>query len=368
MQQKAHKQDQRIHICIITPSLECGGSERNVSILCNGINPENFRVSLIVINNSRPFYIIDNPGVKLIDLKLAHVRQSLFRIRSFIRKNKPDIVLSASNHLNLLLAIFRWLFPSGIPIIARESSVVSVNSKRAKWPILYEWLLKRFYRSLNLIVCQSEYMQKDLQAHYHVPASKTTIMYNALQVPRADNMNQTGNSEANLLTVARLSPEKGIDRIIHALALLKRPFIYTVVGDGGERSKLETLVKSLGLKDRVRFTGSKDHPFNLNERPDVFLLGSYYEGFPNVVIEAMSLGIPAVAYDCPGGLREVLVAGENGFIAGGQEPADMAASIEKALAHPFNRQRIADETRERYDAKQAVLQWEKLFHEYSGNK
>lgn len=368
MQQQAHKQDQRIHICIITPSLECGGSERNVSILCNGINPENFRVSLIVINNSRPFYTIDNPAVELIDLKLAHVRQSLFRIRSFVRRTKPDIILSASNHLNLLLAIFRWLFPSGIPIIARESSVVSVNSKRAKWPMLYEWLLKRFYRSLNLIVCQSEYMQKDLQAHYHVPASKTTIMYNALQVPRADNMNQTGNSEANLLTVARLSPEKGIDRIIHALALLKRPFIYTVVGDGGERSKLETLVKSLGLKDRVRFTGSKDHPFNLNERPDVFLLGSYYEGFPNVVIEAMSLGIPAVAYDCPGGLREVLVAGENGFIAGGQEPADMAASIEKALAHPFNRQRIADETRERYDAKQAVLQWEKLFHEYSGNK
>lgn len=339
-----------------------------MSILCNGINPEKFRVSLIVINNSSPFYTIENPAVELTGLKLAHVRQSLFRIRSIIRKNKPDIILSASNHLNLLLAIFRRIFPSSIPIIARESSVVSVNSKRAKFPSLYNWLLKRFYRNLNLIVCQSGYMQKDLQAHYHVPASKTTIIYNALQVPRAENMNITGGAEACLLTVARLSPEKGIDRIIRALSHLTKPFTYTVVGDGPERPKLESLAESLGLKNRVHFTGSSGQPFNHAIRPDLFLLGSYYEGFPNVVIEAMSLGIPVVAYDCPGGLREVILEGKNGFIAAGEEPQDMAASIERALSHPFDRQFIANEARERYDAKQAVLQWEKLFIGYCKGK
>lgn len=339
-----------------------------MSILCNGINPEKFRVSLIVINNSRPFYTIENPAVELTDLKLAHVRQSLFRIRSFVRANNPDIILSASNHLNLLLAIFRRIFPSNIPIIARESSVVSVNSKRAKFPSLYNWLLKRFYRKLNLIVCQSDYMQKDLQAHYHIPASKTTIIYNALQVLRADNMDISGGGEIRLLTVARLSPEKGIDRIIRALALLKRPFTYTVVGDGTERTKLESLAESLGLKNRVFFTGSSEQPFNQAPKPDIFLLGSYYEGFPNVVIEAMSLGIPVVAYDCPGGLHEVILEGKNGFIAPGQEPKDMAASIERALSHPFDRQFIANQARERYDAKQAVLQWEKLFIGYCRGK
>lgn len=348
-------------ILVIVPSLACGGLERNISILCNHIDTDRFDVTLAVIDNASPFYRISNPAIRVKDLQCKRVRQSLGRIRSLVRETKPQVVLCAANHLNLMIAIFRPLFPKNIPIIARESSVVSVNTERTPWPFFYNLLLRKFYHKLDMIVCQSEYMQHDLISHYRVPKEKTQIIRNAVQVPvePASTGSQTGT--ARFISVGRLSEEKGFDRILRALAMLTIPYQYCIVGDGPEREKLKSLATELYIEKHVRFAGSMPDPFTAMHSPDLFLMGSHYEGFPNVLTEANSIGIPVIAFRAPGGIPEVVENGVNGLLVEGQEPKDMAAAIEKALQVPFDKSRIQTETQKRYDAVNTARAWEKLF-------
>ena len=114
----------KIKLLILTPTLECGGSEKYVSLLCNNINSQQFAVKLAVLNNEASFYTINNKDVIVIDLKVKHARSSLFKIKSLVKQHKPDIIFSTSNHLNIYLAVFRQLFSKKIIFIARESSVV----------------------------------------------------------------------------------------------------------------------------------------------------------------------------------------------------------------------------------------------------
>lgn len=366
MQSPANK----ISVLIVVPSLECGGAERNVALICNHINSSKFDVCLAVTDHSKPFYQITNPAIRVVDLQCRHVRQSLWIIRLLTKDLKPDIILSAANHLNLLMAIFSWLYPKNTPIIARESSVVSVNSKRAKWPFLYEWLLKRYYKKLHLLICQSTYMQKDLVKHYAVPVEKTTIVYNALDIPTATHTRKdNGNDDAKkFITVARLSEEKGIDRILRSLLKLKIPFHYHIIGDGPMRSKLEEIAKAFPAHQKIFFSGSLQEPYTGMADADLFLMGSHYEGFPNVLIEANALGIPVVAFHAPGGIEEVVSHKKTGMLVSSDKENDFALAIEDALQFPFDRDWIKAFTRQRYDAANAVLQWENLFMQISGKK
>lgn len=353
----------KIKLLIVVPALECGGLERNVSIICNNIDTAKFDVVLAVVNNSNQFFKITNPAVTVIDLQIVHVRNSLFKIIGLSRRLKPDIIFTTSNHLNLMFAIFRNLFPKNTRIIARESSIVSINSRRAKLPKLYGKLLKKFYRKLDFIVCQSVYMQEDLVQHYHIPVERTTVIYNAVESPKQMIDNTGDPSFAKLITVARLSPEKGIRRLIEAVALLKIPFKFTIIGEGGSRLQLQQLIDKLSLQQKVFLMGNSNTPFAEVAGADLFLMGSYYEGFPNALLESLAAGIPAVAFEVPGGISEILIDQENGLSVKNDSVEEYAEAIKRALEFNFNKEFICRSTLDRFNVEVTILQWQKLFED-----
>ena len=240
----------KIKLLILIPSLECGGSEKYVSLLCNNINTDKFDITLAVLNNSDPFYNISNPAIETIDLGIKRVRGSLFAIRRTVLQKQPDIIFSISNHLNLYLAIYRWLFPKKIKFIARESSIVSSNNRRTNSPKIYGWLIKKFYHRIDHIICQSHYMQQDLIKNFNIAPGKTTVIYNAVE---EINGNKPVNTSGiyKFITVARLSEEKGIDRLIRSVAQLTEPFQYHIIGEGNKRASLQELIGQLNLGDKV---------------------------------------------------------------------------------------------------------------------
>ena len=352
----------KIKILIAVPSLECGGLERNVSNLCNYINTDKFDVVLLVINNANPFYNISNAAIKIIDLQQKQIRNSIFLLQKIAKQEKPDIIISTANHLNLLFAIFRWMFGKKVKIIARESSIVSINTKRAKQHNLYNRLLKIFYKKLDLIVCQSQYMKEDLLKHYNVDEEKTFIIYNAVEVPSINlSAEKNANDNAQFITVARLSEEKGIDRIIRALAHVKKQFTYTIIGEGAMRKSLEEMITHSALPSEIKMPGARNEPFSIVSNPDLFLMGSHYEGFPNVLLEANVLGIPVVAYDAPGGISEVITNMENGILVEDGNVLAFAAAVDKAIDYPFDRKMISRNTIEKYNPQKIILEWESLF-------
>jgi glycosyltransferase involved in cell wall biosynthesis len=361
----------RIKLMIITPTLECGGSEKFVSLVCEHINAAVFSVCLVVIDNSKPFYAIKNPSIEIIDLKKTRVLFSLPAIKKAVNHCKPDIIFSTANHLNLYLAIFKNRFAGNIKFAAREANIVSINSKEAKLPVLYSRLIKIFYGRFDVIICQSAFMQQDLVSHYHIAKEKTRVIYNATD--------DTGNSVVKpavhnngrtykFITVARLSTQKGIERIIQALGLLAIPFKYYIAGDGIKKEAIQKQIDNLSLQDKVFLLGARQHPFAGMEDADLFLMGSYYEGFPNVLLEAGAHGIPVVAFNAPGGIAEIITDNENGLLAEDNNIIAFAAAIKTALAINFDRDQIIETTKTRFSVSSMMSAVETIFLKLAQNK
>jgi glycosyltransferase involved in cell wall biosynthesis len=361
----------KIKILILTPTLQCGGSEKFVSLVCNHINTGIFSVCLVVVNNANPFYEIKNPAVEIIDLQKKRVLFSLGAFKTVFKNFKPDIVFSTANHLNLYLAIFRNQFDTKIKFIAREASIVSISSRQAKIPALYNWLIKKYYNRVDLILCQSAYMQQDLLRNYSIAANKTMVIHNATQEVANKTLHtekQHAMAEYKFISVARLSKEKGIERLIHSVGLLTIPFKYYIIGEGGKRNELQKLIDELQLQDKIFLTGEKNEPFSVMEDADLFLMGSYYEGLPNVLLEAGARGIPVVAFNAPGGIAEIIKEGENGLLVNDNDIDVFAAVIKKALATNFNRNQIIETTVKRFSINKMIQAIEHIFLTRNENK
>ena len=347
---------QKIKLLIFTPTLECGGSEKYVSILCNNISEEKFDVTLMALNDAHPFYEIKNT-VEVIDLKVKRARNSLFAIKKIIKQKKPDIIYTVSNHLNLMIAMFRWALPRVKVIVARESSIVSINNRRTQFPALYNRLVKKYYRKLDHIISQSDFMQQDLVSNFKFPNNKITVIHN----PVEDVQAVVAPQKNKLITVARLSEEKGIDRLIRSVAQLSIPFQYHIIGEGNKRMDLQNLINELQLQDKVFLDGEKINPYHNMDDAALMLSGSHYEGFPNALLEAGARGIPVVAFDAPGGTKEIITDGENGFLVKDNDEKAFGDAIERALSFNFDRNEIIDRTKKRYSINAIVAETEGLF-------
>ena len=330
-----------------------------------------FSVCLGVVNNAKPFYQITNPAIEIVDLKKERVLFSLPAIKTVVKNFKPTIIFSTANHLNLYLVIFKYSFATGIKFIAREASIVSINSKQAKMPALYNWLIKKYYHRFNFIICQSVYMQQDLVSHYHIDIDKTMVIHNAVQqVELLPVEAGKHNSKADyiFITIARLSKEKGIERLIHAVRLLSLPYKYYIIGEGNKRHELQKLIDELQLNDKVFLLGEKTNPFTGMQNADLFLFGSYYEGFPNVLLEAGAHGIPVIAFNVPGGIAEIITEAETGLLVTDNDIIAFAAAIKKGLGTNFNRQTIIAITKKRFAINNMITATENLFLTLTDNK
>ncbi len=351
----------KVKLLIVVPTLECGGLERNTAIIANNVDTSKYDVTLAVLNNANQFFRITNPYVKLIDLQIVNVRKSLFQILKLSRKTRPDIILSTANHLNLYFGIFKWLYPKRIKIIARESSIVSINTQRSWNPIVYHWLLRVFYKNIDVIICQSKYMQNDLVSNYNIRKEKTRIIQNAVIQPELAEETNSPAAFVKLITVARLSKEKGLDRLIRAVSFLKIPYRFIIIGEGEMRNQLQELINGLSLQHHVFLTGSRALPYKEVPSPDLFLMGSYYEGFPNAMLEATAAGIPVVAFNAPGGIAEQIVNFENGILVEGNDEKAFAEAIQQALNFDFDKKKIRETALKRFNVDVIMKEWDKLF-------
>ena len=128
---------------------------------------------------------------------------------------------------------------------------------------------------------------------------------------------EPGKSLINFVSAGRLVASKGFDLLIEALALCGNPRLrLTLLGEGPLREKLEALAKSRGVAGQVRFVGFQSNPYPFFFKADAFVLSSHFEGFPNVVLEALTCGTPVIATPAVGGVREILEGVESCVVVG----------------------------------------------------
>jgi len=195
----------------------------------------------------------------------------------------------------------------------------------------------------NKIIVPSRYLARWAASSWGVPEEKITVIYNAVEplngIQPAEVSLQT---RVKIVTVGRLVPWKQVDQIIEALARCDGVGL-VIIGDGPERGHLEELVRTLDLRDRVYFAGarSKAETLSLMAACDLFVLNSTYEGFPHVVLEAMSLGLPVVA-TAVGGTPEVVEDEENGLLLAPATNGALSETLLQLVSSPLERQRLAN--------------------------
>lgn len=302
-------------ILFLIPTLTSGGAERVVITLLRHLDRQRFAPVLAVVNLAGAVFLRDIPeDVELVDLGCQRVRYALPKLFALIWRRKPAVVFSTLGYLNLSLAIMRPLLPRDVRYIARESTIVSHELQHYSPSWLWSLLYRVFYCKHDLVVCQSRFMQADLVQHYRFPAAKSVVIPNPLDITRIRGLAREQvkgmdmpSGTIHLLAVGRLSHEKGFDLLLEAVALLDEPRIQlTLVGEGGLLQPLQTLAKRLGMMGRVHFAGFQANPYAWLARADAFVLSSHYEGFPNVVLEALACQTPVIATPAPGGLLEIL--------------------------------------------------------------
>ena len=168
----------------------------------------------------------------------------------------------------------------------------------------------------------------------------------------------------NFVTVGKLHYHKGYDVLLRAFELARREnprLDLTILGEGEERRDLENIKKELDLNGSVRMPGFAENPYIYLKQADAFVSSSRYEGFSNVIVEALACGTPVVATDCPSANREVLREGENGWFAEVENETSLAAVLLKAAAQNLNAELIRADCRARFALEKILPLYEELF-------
>ncbi|NOH22773.1 glycosyltransferase [Vibrio europaeus] len=316
---------------LIIPNLLVGGTQRAMCNLALGLANRGREVSLIVIHRSDKTYgNLDTPrldigplveaGVEIVYLNRQNVIYSGFSVLRAVLAAKPDIVMSSLSYLNLYLSFIFLMLPKRIAYIVRESNVLSVKHSHTFGSGLLRIVYSLSYKLVDHVVCQSQDMYEDLSQNFGVDKEKMIVINNGVDVERLNTLAlepldyELNKSCINVVSVGHLTNQKGHDLLIKALAAMKRDdVIVHIAGRGPLKQELENLSEELGVRHQVVFHGFMSNPFPLIKACDLFVLASRFEGFPNALVEARTLGIPVLASNCRGGIFEILGTSDRSF-------------------------------------------------------
>ena len=349
-------------IIFILPSLKAGGAERVISFIAKKLHQKSYNIKLIVIG-FKIDKVYDLDGLDVEYLNKRRLLTSIYSLFYMIITEKPKIVFSSISHVNILMSIFSIFFRR-TNFIAREASVMSEMKKFSnKNSRIKTFFIRWLYPQLDLIICQSEDMYMDIKKQFNFSPSKLKIINNPITSNYIPLRRGKDNSNIiNFVTVGRLSKEKGHIRLLQGLSHIKLyNFKYSIVGSGPELIKIKSFCKTNSLLDKIQFIPYTKKVLEELLKNDIFLQGSYVEGFPNSLLESCSVGTPVIAFNAIGGTKEIVIEGTNGYIVKNMEEfVQILNDKNKLLNFDFNQ--IINSVYEKFSSKKILLDYEKMFN------
>jgi glycosyltransferase involved in cell wall biosynthesis len=330
------KPDERF--AFFLPGLYEGGAERIILNLAKGVSERGYKVDLVLARAEGPYMSQIPDEVRLIDLDAPRVLGSVPALVKYLRRERPAALLSGM--FTNVIALWAWKLSglSGRLVITEHNTLSSVvkYKKDLRWR-MYPTLAKWFYPWADTVIAVSNAVADDLRKTAKIPRDLIQVVYNPVVTPELQNKSEAPlehpwfneNEYPVVLAVGRLSDQKAFDVLIQAFSIVrkKRPSRLLILGEGENRPALEALILQLGLEQDVNLMGFAQNPYAFMAHSALFVLPSRWEGLPTVLIEALYLGMPIVATDCPGGSREILRDGEYGTFV----PVDDTAALAEAI-------------------------------------
>jgi glycosyltransferase involved in cell wall biosynthesis len=320
-----------------------GGAQRVALNLSRGIAKHGYRVDLVLAQTTGPYLAEVPESVRVVDLRASRVLSSLPALVRYLRRERPEAMLSAMNYVNIIALCARRL--AGVPtrLVVSEHNTLSrsvqyASDQRGR---LMPQLIKRSYPWADGIVAVSKGVADDLARVTGLSRERIRVIYNPVVTPELQAKAQTPlehpwfkpGEPPVLLAVGSLTAQKDFPTLIQAFVQVRqvRPARLLILGEGKDRSVLEALVRQLGLEQDIRLPGFVENPYTYMARASLFVLSSRWEGLPTVLIEALSCGTPVISTDCPSGPREILDDGQYGQLVPVGDATALARAIETSL-------------------------------------
>lgn len=362
---------------VIAALTDAGGAERVLSLMANYWAERGRQVSIATFDDGsrQPFYPlaegVDNRPLNLPQASsssLQGVYSNLLRarrLRQHIKQEKPDLVISflTSTNLTTLLAARG----TSIPVI------VSERNHPAYSPIdpLRKKMRKKLYPKAAAVICQTggilDYFQPLLKHNGRVIPNPVLAPDLSPSLPEIDLP-----SGPLLLAAGNLSKQKvhqkGFDLLIPAfikLAAKHSDWHLVILGDGSQRQTLVQKARELNLEQRIHLPGNVNNIEAIYQRADLFVLSSRYEGFPNVLAEAMAAGLPAVSFDCPTGPSDLIRPGHDGLLVPPEDSDQLIEKLDRLMSSAQARRAMGEEAKAitaRFNIAKIIEKWDDLVY------
>lgn len=355
-----------MRILFFIPALNAGGAERVMVTLANYLARKNHTIRILTLNSDESFYQVDT-RVTIVGMNICFQKQGVLRkietlfvefkrrqmFISEVESFKPDVILS-------------FLFTTNIISISAKKYCkcplyISERNAPDSYGKIERLLNQLFYPKSDVIVCQG----KNVAEFYSRYGGKCIIIPNPIN-PAAIG-NSTGIKKKRIVSVGRLIPQKNHKILIDAFALVEKEFPdyeLEIFGEGELRTQLQDQINSLKLQEKVHLCGNRKNVMTTVADYACFVLSSNYEGFPNVLLEAMASGMPVISTDFSTGIaRELIIDGENGYVVPVNDVHALADSLRKMLRSEDDMIKMGNNNRDildRYCESQVCKMWENL--------
>lgn len=351
-------------VAIHVPDLSGGGAERMMVNLVNEFASRGIHTDLVVTRFEGEYCEEVDNSVSVVELDpdpvpLYAAMGALRPLRRYLRARRPDAMLSALTRANVVTLLAHRLadVPTRIVVSERNHLSSTVGNAEMRRMRALPSLVRLTYPWADRVVPISDGVGRDLADTASIPESSMRTIYNPVVTPSLFELAEEslshpwfdGNAEYDvLLGVGSLTRQKDFPTLLRCFAELvdRRDTRLVVLGEGPKRDDLRRLGSELGVSDAVDMPGFVDNPFAYMRRADAFVLSSAWEGFGNVLVEAMACGTPVVSTDCPSGPSEILDGGEYGPLVPVGDPHALAEAVCRTLESPPPSSRLEARARE----------------------
>ena len=364
------------NIVIVVSAMNLGGAQRVVSILCDHWSKNGYDITLVVtFTGEKNLHYQVNKDVTLKYLtnspffpknKVINLIWKLFDLRKLIKDINPDVIISFLTRVNVGSALSTIGIKSSLIICERTWTPFATLSKN------FYWMYRLLFRGVSKIIVQTEESKVWLSQNF--PSSEVAVIPNPVVYPLPLHNERSVNPDnfilqpkKIILASGRLHRFKQFDLLIRAFSKIKDKFPdwdLVILGDGEEKAALSRILLDLSLGDRVHLLGSVGNIADWYKRADLFVLSSMAEGFPNVLLEAMTYGVPSISFDCDTGPRDMIRDGVNGILV---DPKEKESGIVNALNMMINDEKlrldIANNSvllRDKYSVSNIMKKWDNV--------
>ncbi len=312
-----------------------GGAEQVFISIAREIKKEHNAEVIFVVDqmDGENVATVKRAGFDIINLNVARTLMSIIPFARVIMARKPDAVISAYTDTNAACLLSKVISPFKVPVIVSEHASLKEHwqNKSSLKKIILKFYVGWIYKLANKVLCVSDGLREQVNGLLQ-QENKTLTIHNPVRFNRKPRIKKAKSTILNLVAVGRVSLPKDYSTLIKALVQVKkeRAVHLKIVGgtfDSSEFDKVRQLVTDHELEENVEFVGYSDAVDKYYKDADIFVLSSAWEGFGNVIVEAMAFGLPIVATNCNYGPAEILDGGRYGRLVDVADSNALAVAI-----------------------------------------